>query len=114
MWMDGVIRIRKLQSVSLLSRLTEQEKTAISLDQLELPNGYSVAADSRIQTAHRLHLPETAGDPFCVRAVALWLPTPRSGTLSEMNLKRVCVLLMIVDAGDQQLRQEFMAIKQGR
>jgi hypothetical protein len=32
----------------------------------------------------------TAGDPFCVWAVALWMPTLRYRTLSEMILGRVC------------------------
>ena len=41
--------------------------------------------------------PATAGDPFCVWAVALWLPTFRYRTLSELILRRVRVLLEIGD-----------------
>jgi hypothetical protein len=42
--------------------------------------------------------PATAGDPFCVLAVALWLPTPSYRTLSEMIQKRRRSLLEIGDA----------------
>jgi hypothetical protein len=39
----------------------------------------------------------TKGDPFCVWAVALWMPTLSYRTLSEMVVRRVRVLLKIGD-----------------
>ena len=52
----------------------------------------------RFETSPRFTRPAAAGDPFCVWAVRLWLPTPSYRTLSELILRQVRILLEIGDA----------------